>query len=450
MIIPAVYCARSDGLGARLVGLLAAMRVAQLLDVDFKFTWTGLSTWRMDFRAVNGHSIAAPNEFFAQSFIDRHLIGAEGLSDLPPELNEPLHLTLQDLRDRFDRDGGIRLTGVPPLDEICSTEFPPSTFAMRDCFDRIGFSMTIRNAIKAAEDVHLTGPMSAFHLRGGDIVYGSWRKRVRWTYKSLPIPIAKAAIESAREQGKSVVCFGTDAHVVDYLSTEYGAVNGSALAAKFDTEAERAMFEISLMSRASEIIAGTSAFAKVAASLDRIPIFQPERVIDPERRQSVCIEDLMVNADTYDRLQTAFSYWYLYYDGRRHRSSRANIEWLNKAQEYDPDNKLYALVKAALLYKIEADDEAERVVECALADDTARGEREVLEVLVGQTNREQNLREYQPYFRDAWLRGRPFGSVLHAAVERAKGNDQECQRILGAPAVRRSVGHEILGFVRIC
>lgn len=450
MTTPAVYSARPDGLGARLTSLLTAMRVAELLDEEFKFTWTGISTWRMEFRDIDGHAIAHPHDFFGKGFADRHLIDPRLVRPRDilalPELSGQRDLTVEDLRQRFNSAGGLRVTGVPPLEEICTPELPPGTFRMRDCFDRIGFSDSIRGALDAAKNVDLAGPMTAFHLRGGDLVYGKWRKTVRWTYKSLPIPVAKSMIEWALVRGSSVVCFGTDSEVLDYLCSEYGVTNGSALSEKFATGAERAMFEIGLMSRASEIVAGTSHFAKVAAILDKVPVLQPEEVISWKKREAMCMTDLAANADTYNRFQTAFAYWYLYYDGRRRRSSRANIEWLDKAHQYDPENALYPLVKAALLYKIEADDEAERVVEYALAADIARGGSEVFKVLGGKTKGEQNLREFQPHFRQAWQRGLPFASVLHAVTQRAKGNVRESQRILKDPRAK-SVGPDVLALI---
>lgn len=431
MSIQAVYCTRRDGLGARLTSLLAAMRVAELLDVEFKFTWTGLSTWAMDFRPVNGHSIAAPDEFFSAEFLDEHLIDH---SDAPniPELSGPGQFTVQDLLDNFNRNGALHI-GHNPLETICGPDFPQSTFVMRDCFDRIGFSDSILDVIESAKNVDIAGPMTAVHVRGGDIIYGEWRKRALWTYKGMSLPIAKATIQWALEKGDSIVCFGDDGEVLDYLSAEYGIINGSALSAKFATEAERAMFEMTLMSRAVELIAGTSTFARVAASLDGIPIRQPEQIMSWTEREGACTGDLLINANTYDRFQSAFAYWYLYYDGRQRRSSRANIEWLNKAQEYDPENMLYPLVKAALLYKIEADDEAENVVRYALKRDASRDDAEIFKVLRG--GKGYHLREYQPYIRDAWLRGQPFASLLHAVAEHAKGNRRLSRRILRQPAV---------------
>lgn len=441
MTIRAAYSTRQDGLGGRLTALLTAMRLAELLGIDLKFTWTGLGTWALDFNPVDGHSIAAPDEFFNQDFLDRHLIDRRRAPELP-ELAPHLKLTLQDFRELLERDGAIHVNYLP-LSEMCAEDFPESSLKMRDCFDRIGFSGPIRDAVESAQNVDIAGPMTALHIRGGDIIYGSWRKRVQGTYKGMAIPVAKMMMEWALERGHSIVCFGHDGDVLDYLSHEYGVINGSALSAKFGTEAQRAIFEIALMSRATQIIAGTSTFAKLAASLDGIPIQRPEQVSRKPRREEAIIRDLRVNADTYNRFHTAFAYWYLYYDRRNQRPSRANIEWLNKAQEYDRDNRLYTLVKAALLYKIEADDEAERVVEYALATDAARGEREVLEVLA---NPAHNLKDYHRYFREASLRGWPFASVLHAVVERAKGA-QGWQRILFDPTLRNSVGQDILALL---
>ena len=442
--VHAVYSMRRDGLGSRLTGLVTAMRVAELIGADFKFTWTGLSTWALNFGPVRGHSIAAPTELFTQRFLDQHLIARRDADLDLPQLKGDGDMTLRDLRERFDRDGAIRI-GYVPLKKSFSPDFPASTFAMRDCFDRIEFSPAIRGAIESAQNLDIAGPMTALHVRGGDIVYGEWRKRVHWTYKGMTIPIAKAMVAWALEKGSSIVCFGSDGAILDYLSEELGITNGSALAAQFATEAERSMFEIVLMSRAVEVIAGTSTFASVAASFDGIPIHQPEQVMSWTDREQACICDLEANADAYDRFQTAFAYWYLYYDGRQQRPSRANIEWLDKAKEYDPENQMYPLVKAALLYKIEADDEAEKVVEQAFESDIQHGDSQVSKVLSGGV-RANYLREYQPYFRQAWLRGRPFASVLHAVTQRARGNHELCTEILTDPNVT-SLGPQILELI---
>src|SRR5688500_4351603 len=64
-----VISRRNDGLGERLNSLLNAMRLAEILDVDFRFNWP-LGPVGKD----PHHAIVPPEEFFSADFLAAHLV----------------------------------------------------------------------------------------------------------------------------------------------------------------------------------------------------------------------------------------------------------------------------------------------------------------------------------------------------------------------------------------
>lgn len=407
-----VLACRTDGLGERLNAILNGIRLAQMLGVEFKFTWSS--------RGLENelHAIEAADEFFGPEYRRRHLIDRYDTSKLKELAGSKL--STSDLRSELERTGCIIAPRLG-LRELLSPAMVDSTFDLRDCFADIEFAPPIQAAVDAAMAVPLPSPVAGLHLRAGDVFYGDYRKYLHYSYKGLSLPIAKAMIARAQKRGQSVVVLGQDDQVLTYLKEEMGVVLGRDYAPAFASRAAQAMFELRLLARADVIMGGSSGFAKQASWVSGSKVEQPATLFTWREQQAFASFDLERHADFYHPLQTAFAYWYLFFYGRQHRTVATALPWLERASEYDPGNEMYPLVRAGLLYRVEHDDEAERLLERCLLLDSASGSREVLRIFVAKTSGKFNLAEFHPAYRAGALRGNPYARFFTASLRHADG-----------------------------
>lgn len=428
-----VLACRTDGLGERLNGILNGIRLAQMLQAEFKFTWSS--------RGLENelHAIEPAEAFFGAGYRRQHLIDGYDTSKLSELAGSKV--TINDLHAELDRTGCIIAPRLG-LREILSPTSPERTFDLRDCFASIEFAPPIKAAVDAAMAVPLPSPVAGLHLRAGDVFYGDYRKYLHFTYKGLSLPIAKSMIARAQKRGQSVVVLGQDDQVLTYLKDEMGVILGREYAPSFASRAAQAMFELRLLARADVIMGGSSGFAKQASWISGSKLEQPGTLFTWREQQAFAEYDLKRNADLYHPLQTAFAYWYLFFYGRQHRTVATALPWLEYASEYDPANEMYPLVRAGLLYRVERDDEAERLLERRLLLDSAAANRETVRVFTAKTTGRFNLAEFHPAYKAAAVRGNRHARFLSAVLRHAEGATDAAKSEL--EALRGSVAPEIL------
>ncbi len=323
-----------------------------------------------------------------------------------------------------------------------NTAEPESTFDLRDCFASIEFAPAIKAAVDAAMAVPLPSPVACLHLRAGDIFYGDYRKYLHYTYKGLTLPVAKMMIGRAQQRGQSVVVLGQDDQVLSYLKEEMGVVLGRDYVPSMGSRAAQAMFELRLLARADVIMGGSSGFAKQASWISGSKVEQPESLFTWREQQAFGEDDLERNAERYHPLQAAFAYWYLFFYARRYRTVATGLPWLERASELDPANELYPLVRAGLLYRVERDDEAERLLERCLLLDSVSGTRETVRIFVAKTLGKFNLAEFHPAYKAAAIRGNRYARFFSAVLRQAEGAADAAKKEFDA--LQGSVAPEIL------
>jgi tetratricopeptide (TPR) repeat protein len=428
-----VLACRTDGMGERLNGILNGIRLAQMLRAEFKFTWSS--------RGLENelHAIEPAEAFFGAEYRRKHLIDRYDTSKLAELAGSKV--TMSDLRAELDRTGCIIAPRVG-LREILSPAMPDHTFDLRDCFASIEFAAPIKAAVDAAMAVPLPSPVAGLHLRAGDVFYGDYRKYLHYTYKGLSVPIAKAMIGRAQKRGQSVVVLGQDDQVLTYLKEEMGVILGREYAPSFASRAAQAMFELRLLARADVIMGGSSGFAKQASWINGSTVELPGTLFTWREQQAFAEHDLERHADFYHPLQTAFAYWYLFFYGRQHRTVATALPWLERASEYDPENEMYPLVRAGLLYRVERDEQAERLLERSLLLDSASATREVVRIFTAQTTGRFNLAEFHPAYKAAAVRGNGYARFMSAVLRNAEGATNAAKREL--ETLRGSIAPEIL------
>ncbi|CAD7341732.1 hypothetical protein SPHS8_03656 [Sphingobium sp. S8] len=410
---------RTDGLGERLNALINAIRLSDIFQTDFIFSWSD--------RLADDpfHAIMPIGRMFSQDFIAKH------------------HVPLADTRGAWEFDnqkqslaavewalcshGGIAGPRTSLSDHISGAADILHDASPSDAFKRIGFSEEVNEAILLAKTTPIPPEAVAIHLRSGDIFYKDYRKYVHYTYKGMTIPIAKAMIRKFSAEGDSVYIFGEDKEQIEYLSQVCFAVNSSKLNADKTASMERhqkAMYDLVLLSRFKKILSGSSGFARQASWIGGGRLISPNEIFDAEQQHRISIEDLQNNRDKYNSLQTSFGYWHAYYYGRNKRELHNSIDALNNAKIFDPENELYPLILSSLFVMNDDLLESQQVLETLFLDRHATGSlKEIFRIFTAKTLNAYNLQEYFPHFERAALSGSFMHCALMAELSFSKGDE---------------------------
>lgn len=272
-----VWAQNTDGLGERLRAVLNGIALADRLGMPFRLSWEILRD-----SIAGDHSILPAREFFSEEFCDLYLEerdALEGRSTLLLEefsdeqdaaRSEPFNIIVTQTHLQTQARPIFAGTSVAPI--------------LEEAFAKISFSDKIEAAREAAYSADLPPDMTALHLRAGDVVYNIYRMTDQFHGKVTPYPLAIEICDRLCGEGKTPLLFGQDEALMEYLAEHHGA----RLASEFVpsngeySPAEKAMFDIFLMSRCNRILAGTSGFAILSSWLGQCKIDNPRSFFPPE------------------------------------------------------------------------------------------------------------------------------------------------------------------------
>jgi hypothetical protein len=360
---------RNDGFGARLAAMLDAIWLARQFDGHFAFHWpdTGVS------QAHN--AIAARTSVFAPRFLAEHHVEADRVASLrlrtlvsvPPDVDAALQAAAG--LDGFRVQGGR-------LGAEARRRLGPARLASewRAAFRSIGFSPALQRARRLAAAVPIARNTVALHLRAGDIVYGSYRASGAFHGRVIPYPVAFEVLRRRAEAGAPLLVFGQDRALCDHARRAWNAALAEDLAAEhgFDTVAN-ALFEIALMSRCREIIAGNSAFSLAAARIAGKRIRPPGSIVPAAEARALIVTALQDPDDPCAPapLQKAMAAWHAVRAGGFDLGDPTSLAMVDAAIRYDPPNPYYRAVAAIARYRSGATAEAERLMLEALTGEPA-------------------------------------------------------------------------------
>lgn len=254
---------RADRLGARLVSLMNAMRIAETVGAEFACAWTKSEGV--------GEVFNDPTELFDAAFVEAHFVSL----DAWPEIRR----RAQSLRPSAT---GSAATVASSLDAgsdlVVENAFGVITMqgeaqedAVRDFrrqLGRIRFSRSVSGAMKAL-DTELNGH-TAYHIRRGDLTDDTKAMNKPWPHKMVPNEFYETHIRECLEASVGAVLFSDDPATVEHYRTRFPALRTIGEIIDFDdmTEAQRDLMELYAMARCSIIIAPErSAFSSTAADL---------------------------------------------------------------------------------------------------------------------------------------------------------------------------------------
>ena len=365
-----VLSRRGDGLGERLNSLLNAMRLAEILDVDFRFSWP-IGAVGKDPR----HAITRADEFFSADFVAEHLMATADARDGFEELAGPAD-DLDSLgRQLAAAERGLKVPGRPLSTRIDPEAVPAVSRGFAAEFEAVGFHPSIDAVIAAARAVPLGAQTAGIHLRAGDNLFGHYRAWTTYWYKVVPVPVARALILRFQADGSEVLVFGEDTEAIDDLCATTGATDASTKRPTTGmSAAEAAMFDLVLLSRCGRIVSGWSGFAIQAASISDQSVEHHLDLVPPSDVVALTKADLALHGDHYDPTHAGFAWWAAYYGARHELSHEESMELVRSSLEADPTNPRARLRLAALSYRagrLEQGDDA--LVDALVADAAAGG-----------------------------------------------------------------------------
>ena len=373
-----VLSQRGDGLGERLNSLLNAMRLAEILDVDFRFTWP-IGLVGKD----PHHAIVRPGEFFSADFVAAHLLTtaeARGGFVVPAGPADDLDSLRRQLTAA---ERGLKAPGRPLSTRIDPEAVPAVSRGFSAEFDAVGFHPSIEAAIAAARAVPLGARTAGIHLRAGDNLFGRYRAWTAYWYKVVSLPVARFLIGRFQDEGHEVLVFGEDTDAISDLCETTGATDASTQRPTPGmSPAEAAMFDLVLLSRCDHIISGWSGFAIQAASISDKHVENHLDLVRPREIVELTRADLDLHGDRYDSTHRSFAWWAAYYAARNELPYEEAVDLLTSAIEADPTNPRARLRLAALHYREGHFDRGDDALVEALAADVAAGGPVLESVLV--------------------------------------------------------------------
>ncbi len=417
---------RSDGLGERINALLNAVVMAKTFNYKFGYVWRDqvhahhLQKGANENKNLVGHAIVTEHEFFDPVFISNYSVTDKKLQGFRTITGKGLtydSLYKAELENKLEGWFSPRLELKEHFsDELLINEF----FSYKDAFSFIKFNKPITKSIELAKTAMKSEPFVALHLRSGDVFYGEYRKFLHYTYKGIVLPLAKSIIERFLKENKKVIVFGQDTIVLNYLKQEYNIITVEDFKGyKQLDDTQKAMFEITLMSGAENIIAGSSGFSKLASWIGEKPVESPISYYTSKKQTSIIRKDLLTNGDIYPKLQTSFAYWYAFFYGRHSKNISDSEYLLTQAYKYDPNNELYPLILSAMFYKSEMYERGESILKDLLSLNNTNefDKNPTYAVLQAKTMGKPNLLEFIPYFKKTADLNYHYASIIMRMVE---------------------------------
>lgn len=266
-ITGSIVAHRNDGMGARLIAMLNAVRVAQDHGLPWHVCWTTHGQTRPELRE--------PTQIFDPDFVAAKFSDVETMQDLYEDLIDLSTVTAGQGRDGFldaARSGRNFLSGAAMGVIVLPWEQAADVAArLPQALDQIRFSAPVR-AMMARIDETLKGArLVAYHIRRGDIIHHPVASNKLWPNKYIPREFYELHLERTLEDPKArVICFSDTPQEVARLKARSDRVVSfdDLLGQSNLTLGARDFLELYAMSRCARIYGPPeSAFSQTARTI---------------------------------------------------------------------------------------------------------------------------------------------------------------------------------------
>ena len=256
---------RKDQLGARLLMMLNAIRLAEDYDTDFRINWFP--------RGAMAPKLDTPSDLFAPGFIARHFIDNADFEALEAQ-TKPLWSFLKDqgpgrLADHLSAGGHVLLDEGFEIVEFPWEDAEALRGRFRGYLSRIAFNPAVARHMAQIEAAMAgRGRTIAYHIRRGDILNEAPWKHKDWPAKIEPDELYSAYLEKNADAGALVFSDQIESIARFRAAHPHVARIDDLVDLSGCKPVQRDFLELFAMSRAAEIVAPPiSAFSRAAARL---------------------------------------------------------------------------------------------------------------------------------------------------------------------------------------
>ena len=278
--------------------------MAEALDTSFGFTW----------RDVPGHLLNNPLQLFDRQFFSDHAIDEVWLEATRRFFvwqlaAEPRQAAATVLRQPVEEAALVEIMTCFEALRFADEDLATARERFSRAWQRIGWSPRIASVIERARAAPLR-TRTALHLRGGDVVSGSWG-RVMHHDKYVPVLTARAALRWAIGREREAVLLVTDSAALSNVVTSgiKGVTRPADLVDGYDdlTALDRSFVDLILLSRQARLVVPhQSAFSRLASNLGDAEMVGFHEVIDSETVKSQIRRQARVRARAPGRHERPF------------------------------------------------------------------------------------------------------------------------------------------------
>ena len=263
---------RNDRMGARIISMLNAVRIARDYDRPYSVGWTTGGRTHEECRD--------PTYIFSQDYVDAHFFDTAELAEVHDDLIDLSTVggTEAKFRTALAR-GKTFMSGVMRGAIVLPWEDEEAvTAALPGCLDAFDFSDPVRAMIAEIEEMFAGRTLTAFHVRRGDIIHDQIASNKLWPGKYIPREFYELQLERLLEDDsvRVLVFSDTPEEVTRLKAMAPDRVLGiEDLFGQRDlTSGARDFLELYAMSRCKRIFGPpSSAFSQTAATIGGGTVF---------------------------------------------------------------------------------------------------------------------------------------------------------------------------------
>jgi len=372
-----IVAGRNDGLGGRLQTILNALYISKNTGLKFAYTWKNdVNEYAKDFvkdqkignNKIIGHAIESEKEVFSDEFISKYSSTSHVNPNQGILRSKKLAFLSDILKEPLERNWGW----YAPLDDLTKLFSKINREDYRTQISQLWYEIDFKDNIKAlikeAEKLASNElDFIAIHIRSGDIVYGGYRFfGKRFMKKALPLHLALGEVEELVKVNKQIVLFGDDNSSNSIIKNIYK--DNIKLVDDFFpnrklSNLERAIFEVTFMSKANQILAsGASFFSNLASFIGNINgITSIYQLTSKDTQYEIYKKNLFLYK--FHPYQMAFSFFHVFILGMELDKPLEELEQLIKeGLTNDPLNNKYLIFTIDILLKQNKIIEAENLI----------------------------------------------------------------------------------------
>lgn len=334
---------RTDGLGERLKSILNVILLSKITGGDFRFSWKSVLDHHKKFHATSTKEEIFNKEFINKRIIDNTFINSMKLIPLS-ELNTK----------NIDSYDGI-LVNQSPLYVQTSEMSLRSGLDYKWAYESIGFSDNIVLAQQSANGVTQKNKTVSIHLRAGDIVYAQHRITNSCVPKVIPAYIASLLIDYFKELGYQVIIFGQDEIFCEGICKDKDVLYSQHLCNPKFSEAQKAIFDITLMSESEIIVGGQSGFSTFAGLVGGVPVKYFDKFFSYTEIIKAFYDAMdecgTLNRDFTSPLMKSYSIMHFLIMYGDHLGVDHKLKLINFCKELDEKNTFFQIMKSVYLFE---------------------------------------------------------------------------------------------------